>query len=218
MHDFSVGVLLFLSSLLGVESLPEVPPEWQIVSKWQETAEGYFSFTAISKKIIQECQIHPEYFIEFPSIIHSSTLVTVNEKIIATSSSPKFKHTRGFYGAIVIPCFQLVGATGTLKWHVKSYTQYFARFNYFPNVVRNYPKGNLFNETLNIIAGGVLLVLCFLYLILFKQKISKHKLFTLAASNFFTAIYFGMFELNPFIQFSLLLFIWVSKSKTLENS
>jgi signal transduction histidine kinase len=189
-HELSVAVLLFLSSLLGVESLPETPPDWQIINSWEETAEGHFSFAAKNKKIIQKCQLNPDHFIEFPSIIHSSSLVMVNNQIIATSSSPYFKHTRGFYGALVIPCFQLMDSKASLKWQVKSYTQYFARFNHFPKIVTNYPRGNFFNETINIIAGGVLLVLCFLYLILFNQKISKRKLFALAASNFFSAIYF----------------------------
>jgi len=188
--EFSVTVLLFLSSLLGVESVPETPPDWQVTNAWEETPEGYFVFSATNSHIIDICQRNPSYYIEFPSTIHSSTQAIVNSQIIATSSSRNFQHTRSFYGILIIPCGQLYGATGALEWQVKSYTQYFAWFKYFPRIVEDFPRANLFNETFNVIAAGVLLVLCCLYLILFKRKISKRKLFALAASNFFTAIYF----------------------------
>lgn len=190
MHEISVGVLLFLSSLLGVENLPVTPPEWDVVSNWQETAMGHYSFVATNKKIVHECQRYPERYIEFPLTIHSSTQVIVNNQIIATSSSPDFKHARGFYGVLILPCAQLRGATTSLEWRLKSYNQYFAWFKSFPKVVEDYPKTNVYSETLNIVAAGILLSLSFLYALLFANKISNQKLAFLICSNFFTAFYF----------------------------
>lgn len=190
MHDFSVGVLLFLSSLLGVESLPELPPDWQILSTWQETTEGHFSFSAINKSIVKKCKRYPERYIEFPLTIHSSTQVIVNNRIIATSGSPDFKHTKGFYSVMVLPCEQLGDSATTLEWRLKSYTRYFAWFKNFPKVVKEYPKTNVYSETLNIVAASILLSLSILYWLLFANKISKQKLTLLICSNFFTAFYF----------------------------
>ena len=190
MNDIAVAILLFLSSVLGVENHPTPPPDWQIVNQWDKTTEGYFLFSAASVDIVDTCQQNPSYYLEFPFTIHSASQVIVNNQVIATTSSPDFQHTRGFYGALIIPCYQLKDATGALTWEVLSYSEYFAWFKYFPKVVSNYPKVNFFNETLNVIAGGVLLILCFLYLILFAGKIPKTKLLVLIASNFFTAIYF----------------------------
>lgn len=190
MHEFSVGILLFLSSLLGVESLPVVPPEWHVASDWEETAKGHFSFVATNKKIVQECQQYPERYIEFPLTIHSSTQVIVDDQIVATTSSPDFEHARSFYGVLVLPCAQLRNATTSLEWRLKSYTQYFAWFKSFPKVVEEYPRTNVYSETLNIVAAGILLSLSFLYALLFANKISKQKLAFLICSNFFTAFYF----------------------------
>lgn len=190
MHELSVAVLLFLSSLLGVESLPETPPDWQIINSWEETAEGHFSFAATSKSVVQKCQRYPKRYIEFPMTIHSSTQVIVNNQTIATSSSPDFKHTRGFYGVLVLPCSQFHGVNTSLEWRLKSYTQYFAWFKSFPKIVKEYPKTNVYSETLNIVAAGILLSLSFLYALLFANKIPKQKLAFLICSNFFTAFYF----------------------------
>ncbi|MDG2019106.1 MAG: HAMP domain-containing sensor histidine kinase [Porticoccaceae bacterium] len=190
MHELSIGVLLFLSSLLGVESLPETPPDWQVINSWEETAEGHFNFTAKNDRIVQECQRHPERHIQFPLTIHSSTQVIVNGKIIATTSSPDFQHTKSFYGVLVLSCLQLRDATTSLEWRLKSYTQYFAWFKNFPRVVEEYPQTNVYSETLNIVAAGILFSLSLLYALLFANKIAKQKLAFLICCNFFTAFYF----------------------------
>jgi signal transduction histidine kinase len=190
MHEFAVGLLLLFSSTLGIDSVPETPLEWQVNKAWEETVEGYFVFSATSSYVIEACQRYPSHYIEFPSTIHSSTQIIVKDQIIAGTSPPNFQHTRGFYGALIIPCAQLHGATGPLIWQVKSYTKYFAWFKYFPKIVKQYPKSNVFNETLNVVAAAILLSLSLLYLLLFLDKIPRKKLALLIFSNFFTAFYF----------------------------
>ena len=190
MHEFAVGLLLLFSSTLGIDSVPETPLEWQVNKAWEETVEGYFVFSATSSYVIEACQRYPSHYIEFPSTIHSSTQIIVKDQIIAGTSPPNFQHTRGFYGALIIPCAQLHGATGPLIWQVKSYTKYFAWFKYFPKIVKQYPKSNVFNETLNVVAAAILLSLSLLYLLLFLDKIPRKKLALLIFSNLFTAFYF----------------------------
>lgn len=190
MNKIAILFLLGFSALLGVESHPPINQDWRILHAWQETPEGYLAFAAESKTLIEQCRRHPAFYLEFPPTIHSSSQVMIGDVIIATTSSPDFQHTKGFYGSIVIPCFQIAHLDDRLTWQVTSYTKYFSWFKYFPKLVKNYPFANFFNETLNIIAAGVLLILCFLYLIIFTKKIPSRELFTLLCANFFTAVYF----------------------------
>lgn len=192
MNEIAVTILLFLSSLLGVENYPkDVKHDWEITKVWEEDSQGYFNFVASNNNLIRQCKNNPSHYIKFPSTIHSSSQVIVNGQIIAITSSPDFKHIKGFYGSLVIPCFQLQNVDeDKLIWKVKSYTRYFAWFKYFPELVEEYPKDNLFNETVNIAAAGILLIICLIYLVLFTGKISNEKLISLIASNFFTSFYF----------------------------
>lgn len=193
MTKIALILLLGLSSLVGIKNTPPDNQDWKILHTWQETPQGYMEFSASSTAVVKQCRTHPSAYIEFPTTIHSASQVMVGNVVVAATSSPDLKHARGFYGAIVIPCTQIArldSHNDRLTWEVTSYTKYFAWFKYYPRVVEHYPLGNFFNETLNVQAAAVLLILCFLYLILFSGKISYRELFTLVGSNFFTAIYF----------------------------
>ncbi|MCE3255683.1 MAG: hypothetical protein K0R25_1177 [Rickettsiaceae bacterium] len=189
MNEIAITILLFLSSTLGIKDYPTDTQQWKIISAWEKTEEGYFIFSAINKNIAKSCKNNPSFYIKFPSVIHSSSQLKIDSRIISSTGLPDFKHIRGFYGSLIVPCFQLKGDE-ILIWEAVSYTKYFARFHYFPKVVKHYPKEILFDETLNIVAAAILLALCPLYLILFTGKISKEKLLSLIFSNFFTSIYF----------------------------
>ena len=182
--------LLGISALLGVESHPPINQDWQTLHTWKENKDGYLSFSAESKTLAEQCRLHPTFYLEFPPTIHSSSQVMVGDVTIAISSSSDFQHTKGFYGAIVIHCSQISNTDKQLTWEVTSYTKYFAWFKFFPRLVKHYPIANFFNETLNVIAAGALIILCFLYLIIFAKKIPNSELFTLLCANFFNAIYF----------------------------
>lgn len=190
MREFAVKVLLTLSALLGIQNHPADTQGWTIKSDWVKTKEGYVLFIAENKQINCQCQENPAAYIEFPTTIHSSSQVLLGNQIIATTSSPDFRHTKGFYGSLVVPCYQILRSDKPITWRVLSYTEYFAWFKYFPKVVRAYPKRNFFGETLHIGAALILLILCVLYLIIFTRKISSNELTVLVLSNAFTAIYF----------------------------
>ncbi|NBV06535.1 MAG: sensor histidine kinase [Proteobacteria bacterium] len=189
MNEIAITILLFLSSILGVESYPTNNQQWEIVNDWKKNSEGYFLFSATNSSIAEECKNNPSFYIEFPSIIHSSSQLKINDKIIASTGLPDFTHIRGFYGSLIVPCFQLQG-NEVLTWEVVSYTKYFARFHYFPRIVEHYPAANFFKESLNIAGASILLALCVLYRVLFIKKISREKLISLFFANFFTSLYF----------------------------
>ena len=201
MDQFAKTILLFISAILGVESIPNQTNDWEILQAWEKMESGYYIFSAKNYDIANRCKQNPSYYIKFPAVIHSSTKIIFNDTILAITSSPDFKHTKGFYGIIVIPCHQLSQQKGVLRWEVISYTQYFTRFQYFPQISQGYPFHNFFNETFHGIAAGILLVHCALCLILFQGKITPAKIKALFFSNFFSSIYFigtiaGFFGLN----------------------
>ena len=190
LHEIAVKILLTLSTFLGVTPHPPAPAGWEIISDWKTTEEGYLIFLAKSDELTCKCKENPTYYIEFPTTIHASSQVRIGKQIIATTSSPDFKYTHGFYGSLVIPCYQIANSKKPLTWQVISYTQYFAWFHYFPKLVSYYPTGNIFKETLHIGAAGILLILSALYLIIFMGKVSIQELMVLVLNNLFTAIYF----------------------------
>ncbi len=190
MREIAVNILLALSALLGTESHPPVNEDWKIVTDWEKTEEGYLLFVAESDEIACKCQENPTAYIEFPTAIHSSSQALLGNQVIAATSSPDFQYTRGFYGGLVVPCYQINNCNHPLTWRVLSYTEYFAWVKFFPRIGNRLPVGNFFKETLHIGAALILLILCLLYLILFTGKIPRRELLTLILSNFFTAIYF----------------------------
>ncbi len=190
MNEIALKILWTLSTLLGVDNRPADSLDWKIQHDWEETAEGYMLFVAANDKITCQCKENPAAYIEFPTTIHSSSQVLLGNQIIATTCSPDFEYTKGFYSALVVPCYQISNSKESLTWKVLSYTQYFAWFQYFPKLVVHYTKTNFFGETLHIGAAVILTILCLLYLIIFTGKISKQELSTLFFCNLFTAVYF----------------------------
>ncbi len=190
MHEIAVSILLLLSTTLGIDSAPEAPSGWQVIKDWEENTKGHVVYTAKNNNIINICNRNPTSYIEFPLTIHSSAKLIIDDQIIAITNPSDFKYIKSFYGTLIVPCSQLYGATGSLEWQLISYTRYFAWFKYFPRVVENYPKTNLFNETLNIIASAISLFITVLCGILFSKKIPRNKFIFLLLSNLFTAFYF----------------------------
>ncbi len=190
MHEIAVSILLLLSTTLGIERAPEAPSEWQVIKDWEENNEGYVVYTAKNNNIITVCNRNPTSYIKFPLTIHSSAKLIINDQIIAITNPSDFKYIKSFYGTLIVPCSQLYGATGSLEWQLISYTRYFAWFKYFPRILENRPKANLFNETLNIIASAISLFITVLCGVLFINKIPRNKFIFLLLSNLFTAFYF----------------------------
>ena len=191
MHELAVKVLLTLSAFFGIVAHPPVAEAWKVLCDWEKTEEGYVLFVAESNEIVCECRDNPSFYLEFPTAIHSSSQVLLGDQVIAETSSSDFKYTRGFYGSLVVPCHQISDSEELLTWRVLSYTEYFARFKYFPKVVKDYPNTNFFNETLHAGAAVVLLILSLVYFILFKGRISRTELIVTVLTNFFAVYFIG---------------------------
>jgi len=188
MNEIAITLLLLLSSILGVKEYPPDNQQWEITSGWTKTADNYYSFSAKNYTLAKECKKSPSSYIEFPAIIHSSSQLKINGRVIASTGLPDFKHIRGFYGSLVVPCVK-IQEEDILVWEIVSYTKYFSRLHKFPEVKQD-SKANFFSESLNVAGAAILLSLCLLYILLFMGKISKERLIFLVCANFFTSIYF----------------------------
>ena len=188
MNEIAIAILLFLSSILGVKDYPANNNQWHINQAWTKTDSGYYLFSATNDSFAKQCHSLPSSYIEFPTIIHSSSQLKINGRIIASTGLPDFKHIRGFYGSLIVPCFQIKEGD-VLVWKVVSYTKYFARFHKFPEI-KNNTRVNFFNESLNVAGAAILLALCILYIVLFIGKIPRKKLISLVFANFLTSLYF----------------------------
>ncbi|PWU20714.1 MAG: hypothetical protein C5B49_03805, partial [Bdellovibrio sp.] len=76
-------------------------------------------------------------------------------------------------------------------WEVYSYTKYFARINFFPEIRSSRPFYNVFAETFHIIGFGAGLLMAIFTFTLFAGKISPQTIFAVSLSSFFSSLYLG---------------------------
>jgi signal transduction histidine kinase len=185
MNEILVAILLSFSHLIGVDAIPH-DPQWKILSAWSES-NGISSLSAKIENLESFCA--PGKTITFPMIIHGAHQVSVDGKIITTFGDPTFKKATPFYLKPSIQCDAISGKE--LKWTVFSYSQYFARFKYFPSITNDNPAAIiLFHEIFNIIAGTGLLLLCFITSIIFYRKIQNDVLIANIFANLGFSMYF----------------------------
>jgi signal transduction histidine kinase len=189
LNSIALAFLLATNSWLGVKTVPAQNPEqWQIQSDWTESG-GVYTLTATSEKIVQSCKDNPSGTIEFPSVIHGAHEVSLDGKSIMVYGDRTFKVTRSFYGSPTVPCS--VVADGTrLDWTVHSYTKYFARISFFPVVAKGPSFSSFFEESLNLLTAGSLLVMAFFVFVVFRGKVGWPLVVSLALSNFGIGLYF----------------------------
>lgn len=201
MTEIAVHILLFLSTWLGVQSLPEDHGHWTIDRSWEVLENGFVQLSARSNTIVQACEQSPQGVIEFPAVIHGAHEIKLDGKIIERFGSQDFKETRSFYGAPLVACKDIVGGV-EMTWTVTSYTQYFARVASMPALSRTPMQGNFFRETLNVVAAGSLVVMTVLMMIIFAGKVSKELQLSLVAASLFMSAYF-MFATPSFFGISI---------------
>src|SRR5690606_36988959 len=188
--DIAIWTLLTLSKVLGIASTPSTTGglDWKIEQKWHQES-GRYTLTASSKQITEHCLRHPERYIEFPRIIHASHRILLNGRLIEQFGEPSFAQFRSFYGAPVLSCKRIY-EMGELVWQPFSYSRYFARFHFFPRLVKGAPSTPFLHEILNIIAGGFLLTMAAINFIIFFGKLPTPVTVSFCLSNVFFSGYF----------------------------
>ncbi|MES2964666.1 MAG: hypothetical protein V4760_12310, partial [Bdellovibrionota bacterium] len=133
---------------------------------------------------------NPDSFVEFPAIIHGSHVLSMGEHTILKFGDPTFETTRSFYGKPVLACKEIPAGT-TLTWKAYSYTKYFARISFFPQLRPDKPLYNLFAEIFHIIGAGAGVLMAIFTFTIFAGKVSRPTTLSVCASSFFSAFYLG---------------------------
>jgi signal transduction histidine kinase len=206
LSEFAVSALLGLTSLLGVSSLPVdqgMPSDWTVEHTWQAD-QGVFTLEASNQKIPQTCKAKPDGFVEFPVIIHGAHEAFMDGKRIAFFGDPTFKSVRSFYGTMILACKDLQEGH-TLTWRAYSYSHYFARVGFWPRFQARSPNINFFQETLNTVAAGGLMMLALLSLFVFWGQVPHHLTISLVGTGAAFAGYFIATTATSFnLSFSML--------------
>lgn len=190
MNEIFLNILLSISTLLGVNSIPNLLNNWNVTHTWHEL-NGVNRFEASSIEIIKECQKDPNLIIKLPQVIHGVHELILDSNIIFQSGDIKFRSASSFYEHPTLNC-NLITNGKELTWKIYSYSKYFSRFNYFPKVAKQNNLGLIFDVNFNIIAFGALLLLSIISFYLFYSRVDKDLLRSIILGAIFFAMYFLM--------------------------
>lgn len=189
MHAFAVSLLLAISALLGVRSIPGDLGNWRVTQAW--AADGdYMRLMAESTELPKLCAARPDDQVVFPAIIHGAHVVSLDGRPLLRFGDPTFETMRSFYGQPLLSCREVM-AGSVLQWTASSYTQYFARINYMPTISSVMPLYNVFAETFHIIGAGVGLIMAVFTFVVFAGKVSRQTTLAVCSSAFFSSFYLG---------------------------
>lgn len=189
-----VEVLLFFSQILGVSKTPNNVENWIIEKNWTREANGYV-FEANASNLGGICENNPKLHLILPQVIHGVHEVRVNKKLIYRSGDPTFNKASSFYKHPSISCEYLKDAR-IIDWKINSYSDYFSRFNSYPKLKPPTFINIFFDEYLNLITAGTMLLLCFFSYYLFIYRISKKIVYCMVFGAIFFGIYFTMCSLD----------------------
>ena len=189
LEAFATLILLGISSILGVTNTPsDTGSLWKTSSPWIKKGE-FYAFEAKSSELPRYCKLHPESYLQFPSVIQGAHEVYLDNLLIESFGDRQFKSVRSFYGTLILKCSEISNGT-ELKWNAFSYSKYFARIQFFPKLVESRPFVNFFGETCSIGAASILVILaCFGFLIFWKRE-PNSLTWSVATSNLFLSFYF----------------------------
>ena len=188
-QSFSVAFLMTISGILGVSSLPKEPsPDWKVETDWHQLPTGY-AFKASSNSIFSTCKEHEDWYLEFPSIIHGAHELYIDHVLIERFGDTSYSTMRSFYGSLIISCKQLKYGS-VLTWIGSSYSQYFSRILFWPRFIEHPSYTNVFSETMNVVAGGLLLVLSLFTFLFFWGREDNVITLLLTTADLAFAMYF----------------------------
>ncbi|WP_141734270.1 sensor histidine kinase [Oligoflexus tunisiensis] len=191
LSEFAVTVLMSLTSLFGVGPLPsssDPASPWTVDQPWQES-QGIYKLEASSEAAPRECAANPDGFIEFPMIIHGAHEALLDGKKVEFFGDPTFRTVRSFYGTMLVSCQNLLDGK-KLTWRAYSYSQYFARVTFWPKFRPYSPNINFFQETLNAVVSGGLLMLALISGFVFWGQVSHLLTLSLVGTGAAFAAYF----------------------------
>ncbi|MBY0553764.1 hypothetical protein K2P97_04490 [bacterium] len=193
MQEFLVTILLGLSTLLGIKTIPEQSPFWNIETQWVQNNKTW-EFKASTTRVSEICNNSTESLV-FPQVVHGIHKIWSDDQLIVQTGDDTFQKTSPFYGRTSVSC-ALLAKTKVLTWEVKTYSQYFARISHLPDISHSPAKNYFFDVVLNVVSAGALLVLALFSLFIFSGKIESRYVFSLAVGSACFAIYGAMTSAN----------------------
>lgn len=167
---------------------PPSHPDWEVIRNW-EAIGNKFVFEVKSQSIIDQCRNRPAAYLTSSFTQQVSQTVSIDGIVVLSRGQPHLSYLQSYYGSFILPCSQVHGTT--LTWTVYSNAKVFARINAWPQLTESRPWSNVINETLNIVAAGLLPFIALLAFILFYGKIERQIVYSLVLSCLFNAIYFA---------------------------
>jgi hypothetical protein len=136
-NNLAATILLTISGILGVGSLPNNSGDWAVSEGFVEK-DGSFHLRATSENIIPKCKITPNAFVHFPFIVHGGHQVFVDGLLIAERGNIKDTLGQGYYVSLDIPCSRLTEGK-IVEWRAVTFVKYFARINKYPGIESGAP-------------------------------------------------------------------------------
>ena len=185
-----LAMLLCWSGILlaGDPLSPPAHPDWEVIRNWEAMGDQ-FVFEVRSQSIMEQCRNRPTAYLTSPFTVQVMQTVAIDGVVVLSRGQPHLSYLKSYYGSLILPCLQVRGTT--LTWTVYSDAKVFARFHAWPYLTESRPWSNVINETLNIVAAGLLPFIALLSFILFYGKIERQIVYSLALSCLFNAIYFA---------------------------
>jgi signal transduction histidine kinase len=193
LSELSVSLLLALSSFLGVHSYPESHPGWTITKAWvvaNPDGGEKVSFEASSEELPRACRERPESYVRFPMVIHGAHEILGDGLVLEKTGDPSFAKVYTFYGAPVIRCAELK-KVHVLTWRVVSYTRYFARVSFMPELAPYRPLHNVIAESLHVMGAGGAFVMALFSLTIFFGRVSNAMTLSVSCSCLGASMYFA---------------------------
>lgn len=150
---------------------------------------GKLVFEVRNQSLLRQCREQPAAYLTSPFTMQVTQTVAIDGIVVLSRGQPHLSNLQSYYGSFILPCAQVRGTT--LAWTVYSDAKVFARIHAWPHLTETRPWSNVINETLNIVAAGLLPLIALLSLILFYGKIERQIVYSLALSCLFNAIYFA---------------------------
>ena len=186
MNELILTLMMSISALLGVKSVPSNLGGWTIVSDWKKVDQVY-EFSAESKSLASQC-VNPNSQIVFPQVTHGVHQLSTNGRLIAITGDPSFQKATSFYHRGAVSC-QFVDREQALLWTVRVPSKYFARFVDFPELKPLNHIDFFFDVGLNSTIGSGLILFSLMSLFLFYRRVELNQVLSLCSGSVFFGVY-----------------------------
>jgi len=190
LDQVAFSFLMALYSLFGVSDIPKEPsPDWTVVERWAEQPGRTYRLVLESTVVPEKCARNPELkYLIFPQVYFSQQEVYVDDRLLFTNSlSSKWNLTNSFDRAI-LRCDQVANAK-KIRFVGESYVIFFASIGIYPYFADGFPKGQFFFHEINLVAGGICLLLGILGVILMWGLESRSTIFYFFLQELFFFIF-----------------------------